>query len=286
MIAPTEYGLLKNGITGSVDLEKVYDGGRHFIGWGHEFVLFPSHLITVSFGNISTDTRYPIQARTGPGEDEDSGGQPLSLSISFQYKLQRGRVADVYRTFGKEWETSYMRFAQQAVTDTAQQFTPRNFWTIRQTVEKAMADAVNATLIRDGFAQIEHLQLTSIAFQASYEQMITNIQLQEQLRVTKGFQLLTTQVLKSIDLLQSETDAQVTRINAEGARVSAILINEASANALQQEQAAKAIMYKRLRDHLNFTQPQFLEYIKMKSLNSQPSTKVKLGVNPVGGISI
>ena len=78
MIAPTEYGLLKNGITGSVDLEKVYDGGRHFIGWGHEFVLFPSHLITVSFGNISTDTRYPIQARTGPGEDEDSGGQPLS----------------------------------------------------------------------------------------------------------------------------------------------------------------------------------------------------------------
>lgn len=78
----------------------------------------------------------------------------------------------------------------------------------------------------------------------------------------------------------------MTRITAEGARVSAILINEANANALQQEQAAKAIMYKRLRDHLNFTQPQFLEYIKMKSLNSQPSTKVKLGVNPVGGISI
>jgi len=44
-------------------------------------------------------------------------------------------------------------------------------------------------------------------------------------------------------------------------------------------------MYRRLRMHLNWTQPQFLEYVKMKSLNSQPASHVKLGVNPVGGIS-
>merc|ERR1712159_471891 len=108
-----------------------------------------------------------------------------------------------------------MRFAQQAITNVAQQFTPRQFWMERRLVERAMFVSVNRTLVEQGFAICKSLQLRAIGFQSSYEQTITNIQLQEQLKVTKSYQLEVTRVLKQVDLLQSTTDATVRVINAE-----------------------------------------------------------------------
>jgi len=187
---PTEYGLCKNTVTGSVDKNNVYGGGRHFLGWGKEFITFPAHLTTLSFGSLDSDTRGPIEARTGPaGDDDASSGLPLTLSVSFQYRLLKDQVSTVYSTFGKNWESSYLRFSLKAITDVAQEFAPRYFWERRKIIEDAMALAVNRTLIADGMAQIDHLQLTSIHFQSSYEQTITDIQLQKRLAVTKEFDL-------------------------------------------------------------------------------------------------
>jgi len=93
-----------------------------------------------------------------------------------------------------------------------------------------------------------------------------------------------TSVLKEVDLLQAQTDARVAKINAEGARVAAVLQSNANAEALLLEQAAKAKMYAKMRSHLNWSQPQFLEYIKMNALNMQKPANVKLGVDAVGGL--
>ena len=46
---------------------------------------------------------------------------------------------------------------------------------------------------------------SQVDFKANYEQTITNIQLQEQLKVTKNYALDVTRVLKEVDILQSET---------------------------------------------------------------------------------
>jgi hypothetical protein len=98
------------------------------------------------------------------------------------------QVPQVYRAFGLSWETSYRRFAAQvrpthtaqlsppthnitphsharpipshltlhwqAITNAAQQFTPRSFWTARASVEAAILSAVNASIFRDGHAQV------------------------------------------------------------------------------------------------------------------------------------
>merc|ERR1719231_2128255 len=107
--------------------------------------------------------------------------------------------------------------------------------------------------------------------------MITDIQLQEQLRVTKSYQLEVTRVVKEVDLLQSETDATVLEINASAAREAAIIEGEANAQALQVEQRARATMYAKLRAHLGWTAEHFLQYIKMKALNAQPQSNVVAG---------
>lgn len=274
MIQPTEFGLRRSGITGTVDLGRVYSGGRHFLGWGNEFIIFPSKWTTVAL---------VVSARTGPGENDNSGGQPVTLDVSFQYRFDSSRVTDVYQQFGVLYETSYRRFAAQAITNTAQQFTPMAFWQIRSTVEAAMRSAVTAALSTEGYAQVEMLQLVAVSFQSTYEQTITNIQLQEQLGVTRRFQLEVTGVEQQIAVLQAQTDATVNAINAAATRASSVVINEANNQALVREQAAKASMYSAIKQHLNWSQPQFLQYIRYKAINSQPSQeKIKVAMDPIG----
>merc|ERR1711918_190224 len=153
------------------------------------------------------------------------GGQPVSLSLSFQYRLTESKIPDVYGKFGQSWSAPYLRFAQQSITNVAQEFTPRAFWTSRHELEQRLLAAVNDTLWEQGFAEVYALQLRAVGFQSSYEQTIINIQLQEQLRVTKSYQL------------------EVTRV-VEG---------QANANALEREQNSRASMYAKLRAHLGWS---------------------------------
>ena len=52
----------------------------------------------------------------------------MTFSVAFQYQLREQKVPVVYQKYGMAWEASYMRFAQQAITNVAQSFTPKQFW--------------------------------------------------------------------------------------------------------------------------------------------------------------
>ena len=57
--------------------------------------------------------------------------------------------------------------------------------------------------MRRNSAQFRHLCLTPYSHPQVYETTITNIQLQEQLKVTKNYQKDVTRGLKEVDVLQS-----------------------------------------------------------------------------------
>ena len=65
-----------------------------------------------------------------------------------------------------------------------------------------MLKQVNQTIFHQGFAIVKSLQLLKVDFKQNYEETITNIQLQEQLKVTKNYALDVTRVLKEVDILQ------------------------------------------------------------------------------------
>ena len=219
-LEPTEYGLVVNGITGRVDTDpkNVYENGRYFVWLRHYFLRFPRNRVNLEFsatppaaalGSTTSYSLPTIPARTGPDpDDRESGGQPVDLQVAFQYRFRKELVPRVYQTFGTAWEPSYMRFAQQAITNVAQQFTPKMFWDRRTVVEAAMHRAVNQSMFTNGFAEVPQLQLLQVGFKDNYEATITNIQLQEQLKVTKNYQLEVTRVLKEVDILLSQTDVR------------------------------------------------------------------------------
>ena len=282
-LEPTEYGLVQNGFTGYVDLrpEAVYTGGRYFVWLRHFFLVFPRNRRNLDFD--FGGRRPPIPARTGPDpDDKESGGQPVTFSVSFQYQLQQHTVPIVYQTYGLAWEDSYMRFAQQAITNVAQSFTPKQFWNDRRGIELAMLDRVNRTIYDQGYAVVRNLQLLAVTFKPNYEETITNIQLQEQLKVTKSYTLEVTRVLKEVDILQSQTAADVAVIGASATREASIIVNQAEAKALQLEQSTKAEWYSSLKQRLGWSNAEFLQYVKIKSLSSQPSESMVVGVSAMG----
>jgi len=293
-LEPTEYGLVVNGITGRVDTDpkNVYENGRYFVWLRHYFLRFPRNRVNLEFsatppaaalGSTTSYSLPTIPARTGPDpDDRESGGQPVDLQVAFQYRFRKELVPRVYQTFGTAWEPSYMRFAQQAITNVAQQFTPKMFWDRRTVVEAAMHRAVNQSMFTNGFAEVPQLQLLQVGFKDNYEATITNIQLQEQLKVTKNYQLEVTRVLKEVDILLSQTDAQIALIRAQGAREAAVIISQANAQALQLEQATKAYWYAQLKERMSWNNSHLLQYVKMKALNAQPSESMVVGVSPVG----
>ena len=62
--------------------------------------------------------RPPLSLRTGSNHDDDgsagdteSGGQPLDISVSFQYNLIKERIPEFYQKFGMAYEDSFARYA-------------------------------------------------------------------------------------------------------------------------------------------------------------------------------
>ena len=175
-----------------------------------------------------------------------------------------------------------MRFAQQAITNVAQQFTPKQFWNDRRAIELAMHQQVNETIYQQGSGVVANLQLLKVEFKSNYEQTITNIQLQEQLKVTKNYALDVTRVLKEVDILQSETEAEIALISATAKREASVTVNQAEAEALELEQSTKAVWYSRLKTALGWSNTDFLQYVKIKSLAAQPSETMVVGVSAMG----
>ena len=201
------------------------------------------------------------------------------LSVSFQYRLQKPLVPSLYQTYGLAWE------AQQAITNVAQQLTPKQFWNDRGLIEKTMLLAVNETIYKQGYAFVPNLQLLKVDFKQNYEETITNIQLQEQLKVTKNYALDVTRVLKEVDILQSETEADIALISSTAKREANVLVNQAEADALRLEQSTKALWYAKLKETLGWSNAEFLQYVKIKSLSSQPGDSMVVGVGAMGEVA-
>ena len=64
-----------------------------------------------------------------------------------------------------------------------------------------------------------------------------------------------------------------------------MIVNQAEAEALRLEQSTKAHWYSSLKQRLSWSNADFLQYVKIKSLSSQPSNSMTVGVSAMGETS-
>lgn len=277
-LTPTQFGLAYNSVTGSVDDAHPYEGGRHLLGPTISFLVFPAYTVQLMFDaagvSSPTDTvAPPIDARTGRDlSDPDSGGQPVKLSLSFWYRIERQNCGKIYRAFSTQYNARFLQYARQAVSDVAQGFEPTLFWTARERVSAAMQQRIGAILSE--YVTVTGFQLLRVDFSPKFEDTIVSIQLATQQRTTSEYRQRVVSVVKAIDIIESQTAAQITAINAHAAARARLVVNDAAAHGFNMTQSAKADGYAALQHALGLDRAQLLEYLRIKSLLSHTPDKL------------
>jgi len=303
---PNMYGIMRNTLTGSVDVE-VFRGGIHLVSPVKSFIQFPAAQQRLQFSD-----RYPhgidqllpgdkpaINARTGaprtgadnstsPGVDTDSGseggGQEIQISAAFQYEFNQEHLQHVYMNY-VSFEGARARYLQRSQADiiiVCQEYPPQAFWEEREKVVAAMKERISKSLSEMG-AIVTQFFLLKVAFAQSYETSINSVQVATQQAVVNKYEQRVMLVSQSINKMKSAIDAQIANIAAGAQAKAKQMVATANRDAFNKKQGAKAKLYKALKEKLGFKNKQLSEYFKIKAVQDQTSKgKVVAGVPHVG----
>jgi len=281
-VSPVEWGLLKNVINGQVAGLPV-KGGLHMVSPWQSFLTFPATRVTLEWSNAYDADRPQVTTRTGADpNDPDSGGQPLGISCAVQVELIPDRLKSVFLNFGSyaAAKQRYILLAGNMVSNTAQEFTPQDFWQRRHIIAFRMLQEINNTLAHQG-AYAKAFEIMKVDFATSFENSITGVQVAEQQKVVNEYNQQVQQVEQQIAVLNSHNGAKIATIHANAMRKAKELVGNATKEAFIVKQEAKAVNYAKLQKALEFSPAQMAEYIKIRSLMSQSSSgKVIVNVPP------
>jgi len=271
-----------------------YRGGLHLTGPLRGFVTFPAAQNTLEFSRGYAD-RPPVQTRTGADKADDesvsdereSGGQPIQISCALQYVFVQEKLLDVYLNFGsyEEARERYLLWAGNMVGNTAQDFTPQDFWTKRDAIAKHMLKELNATLWQQGFVQVKQFEIIAVDFVNSFEQSITQVQVAEQKKVINKYEQKVQEVEQHIEVMKSHNEAVIANITAQADAKAKEICAAAKRDAFQKKQATKAKYYADLKTTLELNEHQMAQYLKIKALQGQEAShggKVIVGLDSVG----
>eukprot|EP00470_Lotharella_oceanica_P000229 CAMPEP_0170171732 /NCGR_PEP_ID=MMETSP0040_2-20121228/4891_1 /TAXON_ID=641309 /ORGANISM="Lotharella oceanica, Strain CCMP622" /LENGTH=288 /DNA_ID=CAMNT_0010411949 /DNA_START=141 /DNA_END=1010 /DNA_ORIENTATION=- len=282
-VGPTEYGVLFNRVTGSVYHNYPKGPGLYFITPILGFYHFPAYNRTLELSSRSYAEGPPIECRTGPDEnDPDSGGQPVSLHVSFVFRIRKKDISKIYQSFALVYEQRLVMFARQSISDIVQHFDPTLFWQDREKATSEMEKALKHDLWKDGFVEVHSLQLLRVEFNPKYEATIIGIQLATQSRTTSQYRQQVVRVLKEIDILAAQSNATVTKIGADAEAKARILTNNATMLGFTLTQEAKALGYRMFYDKLGWRQPEVLKYIQIQSIAQHKADHLTVGIKNGG----
>mmetsp|Transcript_135641 Transcript_135641/g.377785 ORF Transcript_135641/g.377785 Transcript_135641/m.377785 type:complete len:332 (-) Transcript_135641:140-1135(-) len=269
-LAPNEYGLAQNFLSGVVDVD-VYRGGLHLLGPLKGFVKFPAAQVTLEFSKRSGD-RPPIMTRTGADpRDPDSGGQPIGISCALQFVFVQSTLPDVYLSLGR-LESATERFlllSGNVVSNTAQEFTPQDFWGRRNVVANRILTQLNSTLWNECSVAVTRFEFIKVTFAKTFEDAITSVQVAEQQRVVNEYDQQVQQVAQSIQVMKANNDAAIANITAGAGATAKEICAVATRDAFAVKQGTKAKGYAELKNTLGLNHEQMQDYFKIKSVQGQ-----------------
>lgn len=104
-----EYALKRNSVTHTVDFDEVFEMGRYFWGLGKTTMTFPRNFIFVDFGGTNELSVF------------DAKGLEITLKSSFEYRINKDRLVDMYRTYGLGYEAQIVNKARSIIKNKASQ---------------------------------------------------------------------------------------------------------------------------------------------------------------------
>ena len=255
VLQSTESGIDYNTITQSLDTSKVWTNGRHFIGLGHEFIIFPNNLQTISFPDEHCRT---------------SDGLLVTLSVEFQYQLMGGdTLFTLYADWGTEYDSGYRSLARDSIRTVAAKYTAFDFFERREAISAAMQVDLHTILTTSHHATVELFQLQNINLPEAFQESIqaTEIARQEIQRVTN---VQEQEVINAqTKIIEAKASAEILGVQAKNEAAGYIAQKSAEAYSIGVKLEAEKNAYTALKATLGFTNEELLTYVWVKNLESR-----------------
>jgi len=284
-VGPNQIALTQNYLSGAISHD-VTRGGLHFIGPMSRFIPFPATQIILEFSSHGAADRPKVLARTGADpNDPESGGQQIWIGCAVQILFDASRLRDVFLDFGSYdgARERYTLLAGNMVSNTAQEFTPQDFWLNREKISDRMLVQINHTIWEHGYGIAVNFEIMRVDFAKQFEDAITGVQVAEQQKQVNTYKKAVEKVVQEIAVLTADNDASIANINAEAQANAKEVCALARRNVFNRKQKMKTDKYAELQTRLGFNEKNMAEYFKIKALQTQP--KIVVGIPPIGGRS-
>ena len=92
----TEFGILRNTFTGVVSFGNTYHGGRNFIGFWNDYLIFPATINSIEW--LPGPPRRHATRDLSPMNVRTADGLMVELGIVTQYRVVREKIPEIYKT--------------------------------------------------------------------------------------------------------------------------------------------------------------------------------------------
>lgn len=269
-LEPVQYGMRYNAITKQVD-EDVYHGGLHLVGFWSSFIRFPSTVTNIEFSKDRRSNSRPLKTRT-------KEGLSLTLYLSFQYRLIKSEVLELYRLANLNYEPVFIQNARDVILRASADYAAAEYWEEREKIGAEMLKLVQARLNRS-HADVMDLQLLVIELPPKFEDSIVATQVRKQSKKSRQMQQMATTIRAETGVKVAEYQRMIKVLNQQGLanRTLARKMAEAEAAQARLEVEAGANWY--AKEKLGLSSDQLVEYLRNAAILSNNNATVLMGLD-------
>jgi regulator of protease activity HflC (stomatin/prohibitin superfamily) len=268
-IDPLQYGITINKISKSIGTE-TYENGRYIIGPFNSFIRYPANLVTYEFSDSRTADSAPLETRT-------QEGLSLVLCVSFQYRLQKQNITDLYNLANIDYVGTLVRISRDTILKVASGYNANDYWVDRKKIGEKMKQELSGQLSKV-FANCTALQLLRIDLPKSYEDSIVQTQVENQKISMREFEQQAELIRQNISVIRSDAQAQIRVTNSSGEAEAYKIRQNAESKAINNTISNQAKVYGDIQKNVGLNGDELNQYLYLNSLNKQRNAKLLVGL--------
>lgn len=207
-----KYGLIRNKVSGYVDLSKTYEPGRYWIGFWKEFVEFPSTLQTIEFADEKPEAGVQHLSVL---KSRDKDGKIIHLDISVQYKLKKDFLGLLYKDMLLEYENIFIAELRDQFAKAANLYAIEDAWLNYDSIVELMQLRCEDSL-KKRYTDCWGVQLWGVALTKGYEAKLIETQVKKQAAKTQTASKINAQVRATTQVLLAEYQKNITILRSGG----------------------------------------------------------------------
>ena len=250
-----QMGIKYNANLLTIDEDRVYSNGRYFLGLGVSFLKFPTTLNAAEFAGSNQLSAWSAE------------GQEVFLEVGFYYRLDRGKLVDIYKKYEDKYHARMLQVAKRVIKQVTIQYQAIQFFSNRTMIGEKMARDLRVNLaVEDMILELFALRAVDIpdAFEAKIQSKVVTLQTAKTATYRKD-----TAVARAANAVQEGNGyAKINKTLAEAAARATLTLESARAEGIKLLAQAEADAYERLATVLGLSAGPFLKYRWAQMLES------------------